>query len=371
MDTQLMRLSINSSSSSNNNDDIIINIREDSRRIGDDDSTLQELIKNDRNLVLFLMILGFHINDERNSTTTKILARTWQASLLLFGGIGFCWQTFIFGGYHLASLYEALTSSSSSSIGLFIEFGRALKTFVVPLVQISSLIYGIANVYKQLDQPVNLDIASPVLATCKRTALVFFVCMVLLIAAIDPISMTRSWYESEFVDHYDDGHLNEYGEQTYPLFVFNRFTVNIFFNLSVTCYLSVVLLFTSVTMKLICICQGNVIQIVNAKSSFELDKYMAVKQRITSLKNGTYFSSQLLTFTASINLITFIFVLWFNHYVFIKTASSNSIDDDSSSAYSVDYSAMLTHDFIQLPYLLKGTITLYYYYHNHRYNYHY
>ena len=353
-----MHLSINSSRS-NNEDDIIINIREDSRRIGNEDSTLQELIKNDRNLVLFLLVLGFHINDDRNSTTIIILARTWQFILLLFGGIGFCWQTFIYGGHHVASLYEALTSSSSSSIEIFIGFGRVLKTFIVPLAQISSLIYGITNVYKQLDQPVNLDIASPILASCKRTTIVFFICVVLFIAAIDPISMTSSWYESEFVDHYDDGHLKAYGEQTYSLFVFNRFTVNIFFNLSVACYLSVVLLFTSVTMKLICICQGDVIQIVSAKNNFELDKFMAAKQKIISMKNGTYFSSQLLTFTASINLITFIFVLWFNHYVFIKTTNSNSVDDDSSSAYSVDYSAMLTHDFIQLPYLLKGTITLY------------
>jgi hypothetical protein len=369
MDTQLMRLSINSSSSRSNNDDVIINIREDSRRIGDEDSTLKELIKNDRNLVLFLLVLGFHINDERNSTTITILARTWQFILLLFGGIGFCWQTFIYGGHHVASLYEALTSSTSKSIGIFIEFGLALKMFIVPLAQVTSLMYGVSVIYKQIDQPVNVDIASPILASCKRTTLAFFIFIALLVIIINPYTMTRNIYKDEFVDK-DDGNLSEYGEQSYPLFVFNRFTVNIFFSLSVTCYLSVVLLFKSFSMKLICTMQADAMKIINT-DKFELDKYLAVKQKIISLKNGAYFSSQLLTFTAAINVITFIFVLWFNHYVFIKTTNGNSVDDDSSSAYAVDYSAMLTHDFIQLPYLSKGTITLYYYYHYHSYKYHY
>ena len=365
-----MRLSINSSSSNNNNnDDVIINIREDSRRIGDEDSTLKELIKNDRNLVLFLLVLGFHINDERNSTTITILARTWQFILLLLGGIGFCWQTFIYGGHHVASLYEALTSSTSKSIGIFIEFGLALKMFIVPLAQVTSLMYGVSVIYKQIDQPVNVDIASPILASCKRTTIIFFVCVILLIAAIDPVSMTSSWYESEFVDHYDDGHLNEYGEQSYSLFVFNRFTVNIFFSLSVTCYLSVVLLFKSFSMKLICTMQADAMKIINT-DKFELDKYLAVKQKIISLKNGTYFSSQLLTFTAAINVITFMFLLWLNHHKYIKATNGNSYDDDNYYLH-VDYSTMLIHYFEGLSYLFKGTITLYYYYHYHSYKYHY
>ena len=99
-----------------------------SRRI--DDSTLYDLIRSDRNLVIFLMVLGYFIDDERNSYTVKIIARIWQGSLLIFGGIGFCWNTFIYGGYSLKNLYDSL-SSSSNSIGVFIHLGDMLSIFVI------------------------------------------------------------------------------------------------------------------------------------------------------------------------------------------------------------------------------------------------
>ena len=79
-----------------NSNDIENNIKDNTLRINNDNNrTLEEIIKEDRTLVLFLMVLGFYIDDDKNSIGIKILARSWQCCLLLFGGIGFVWQTFI------------------------------------------------------------------------------------------------------------------------------------------------------------------------------------------------------------------------------------------------------------------------------------
>ena len=181
---QLISINSNSSSSSinnkssssgttgnNNSNDHSSSIR----RIGDD-STLYDLISSDRSLVMFLMMLGMYIDDDNNSYAVKIIARIWQMCLLVFGGVGFCWFTFIFGGHDLVYLYKVLTSSSCKSIGVFSLLGFVLYGFIVPLVQVTSLMYGINNVYKHMHQPVNTAIVSPLLASCKRSAIVYFIC---------------------------------------------------------------------------------------------------------------------------------------------------------------------------------------------------
>jgi len=344
METQLTQLNFNINGNNDSND-------RNRRRI-DDDITLNGLITSDRSLVMFLMMLGLYIDDGRISYAVKTLARIWQMCLLVFGGIGFCWHAFIYGGHSIGYLYDELTSLTSKRIGIYIGFGDVLHDFVVPLVQVTSLMYGINNFYKHLDRPVNAAMVSPLLALCKRNALIYFTCMALLVIAIDPISMTRSWYETELVDNLDDGDLDEFGEETYSLFVFNRFTTILFFNLSITCYLSVILLFTSLTMMHINAIQEEVVSIVSASSSnFELDKYLEAKTKITSLKNGSYFSTQLLTFTAAINIICFMFQLWFYHYSFNMTRTDNNDD----YVARLNYSEVLVVDFYLLPYLLKGS----------------
>ena len=372
METQLIELNSISSSSSNSNssssnniidrnttntNSIIIDINDDStsRRIVDD-NTLQDLIRSDRSLVIFLMVLGFYIDDDRNSYTVKVLARIWQASLLVLGGIGFGWRAFIFGGHNIANLYNSMTSASSSSIGVFIDFRFVLHGFIAPVVQAASLIYGIINVYKHMDRPVNSTIILPLLASCKRSAVIFFICMALLVIAIEAIMMTHWWYDNEVVsnNNYDDGELSKFGEQTYPLYMFHRFTYGLFFNMTVACYLSVMMLFLSLTMKQINYIQEEVMTIVNAKSlsgSFELDKYLDAKGRIVKLKNASYFSAQLLTFTAAINVICFLFFLWYYHYSFIKSTSSN---DDYDDGYDQNYSGMIIYELGLIPFLLKG-----------------
>ena len=354
METQLIELSSNRLNSNSNSDSISIDINDDrsSRRIVDD-STLQDLILNDRSLVIFLMFLGFYINDERNSYVVKIIARIWQACLLLFGAIGFCWRTFVYGGHNLVYLFDVMASSSSSTIRVFIRFGFVLHDFIVPLVQVAGLIYGINNVYSRMDRPVTAIIVSPLLASCKRSAIIFFICMTILVIAINPISMTRSWYETEVFtnNNYDDGELSEFGDQTYSLYVFRRFTYSLFFNITVTCYLSVMLLFTTLTMMHINAIQKEVMTIVSTVSnSFELSRYLEAKGKIVSLKNGSYFSIQLLAFTAAVNVIAFLFQLWYLHYSVIKSVSGSNDDD----AYVNNYIGMIIYDLSLLPFLLKG-----------------
>ena len=357
MKTQLIRLTnsgssiVNNSTPDDSNDDSSNGIR----RIVDD-TTLQDLIRNDRSLVIFLMVLGFYIDDDRNSYAVKIVARIWQTSLLLFGGIGFCWDTFVYGGYYISQLYDLMTSSTSKSIGVFIYFGEVLANFIVPIVQIASLIYGIYNVNKHICQPVNGVIVSPLVASCKRSAVVYFICMALLVIAIDPIMMTHNYYEAQFIDYYDDGKLSQYGEQTYSLYVFNRFTARLFFNLSVACYLSVMLLFTSLTMMHINAIQEEVMKIVSTKSSCFLNKYLEAKRKIVSLKKGSYFSTQLLTFTAAINVISLMFRFWYFHYSYIKSSSST---DDDAYVIPLNYNNMIFSDFSQFPFLLKGNTNIY------------
>ena len=158
-----------------------------------------------------------------------------------------------------------LTSSSSKSIDVFILIGIVLYYFIVPIVQVSSVIYGINNVNKHLNQPVNAATVSPLLLSCKRSTIVYFIFMALLVVVISPMDMTHNYYDSEYIDYFNYATLTDNGQQTYSLFVFNRFTVHLFFNLSVACYLSVVLLFTSLRMMQINTIQDEIILILSTK----------------------------------------------------------------------------------------------------------
>jgi hypothetical protein len=308
-------------------------------RIGNGDGnngTLEDMIKEDRALVMFLMVLGLYIDDDRNSRGTKILARSWQCCLLVFGGIGFIWGTLIAGGYRISVLNKTLSVPTSSHIDKFIASGYVFIGFVVPLVQVTSLIYGVYNVYKQMrHRTVNAAIVSKHLASCKRTAVVYFICMALLVITIDPFTMTRSTYK----EYDDDEYLTNTGQHTYPLFAFCQFTNNLFLNLSVTCYLTVMLLFTSLSLMQIKTIQQHMIEMIDTNTLIT-DDYMDAKDEIMSLKNGSYLSAQLLTITAGINVVAFLFFMWYNSYYHI------------SGAYT--YGDMILNDFVAFPYLLKG-----------------
>ena len=113
--------------SNRNTSDIENNINDStiarsSRRIDNDNNvTLLELVREDRNLLIFLMILGYYIHDNRNTLAIKILARTWQCCLLLFGGIGFIWTSFICGGYYIRTLHRYINSTTATQLQMFIK----------------------------------------------------------------------------------------------------------------------------------------------------------------------------------------------------------------------------------------------------------
>jgi len=186
-------------------------------------------------------------------------------------------------------------------------------------------------------QAVNADIVLKHLALCKRNAMIFFICIVLLVIVIDPIYMTRSVY-----NYFDDDDYNKKtGIQTYSLFAFNVFTGNLFLSLSVTCYLTVMMLFTSLSLMQIRHLQEYVINMIDTNTLIT-DHYMDMKDKIISLKDGSYLSVQFLTITAAINVIAFMFNIWYNSYQYFESF--------------ISYGDMLFYDFSLLPFLLKGLL---------------
>ena len=190
-------------------------------------------------------------------------------------------------------------------------------------------------------QAVNVDIALKHLALCKRNAMIFFICMVLLVIVIDPIYMTRSFYNSNINNYY------LIIQRTYSLYAFNMFTGNLFLSLSVTCYLTVMMLFTSLSLKQIKHLLMYVIKMIDT-NTLVTDHYMDAKDKIISLKNGSYLSVQLLTITAAINVIAFMFIIWYSSYRYFQSLNT--------------YWQMIFFDFTVLPLLLKGYTYYYYYY---------
>jgi hypothetical protein len=185
------------------------------------------------------------------------------------------------------------------------------------------------------NQTINADIVSKHLASCQRAAVIFFICMSLLVIAIDPISMTRSFYKE--ID--DDDYLNKTGQQNYNLFAFCEFTTALFLNLAVTCYLTVMLFFTSLSLMQIKTLQEYMITMIDT-GTLLTDHYMDTKDKIISLKRGSYLSAQLLTIIAGINVICFMFVMWFESYYYINGIGT--------------YQEMIIYDLYAFPYLLKG-----------------
>ena len=96
-------------------------------------TTIEEVIKDDRGLMIFLMILGFYIRDHRNSIWITIIARFWQFILLIFGGIVFFLQFFIQGGFEIKHLHDISSNTVfGSSEEVFIAWGYVTYYLIVP-----------------------------------------------------------------------------------------------------------------------------------------------------------------------------------------------------------------------------------------------
>lgn len=326
-----------SNSSNSNSIDIDNN---DVLRI-DNDRTVEELIKEDRHLVMFLIVLGFYIDDGRNSMPVKIMSRLWQFNLLLFGGIGFVWQVFVGGGQNVKVLHNLLVSSDSTAMEIFIGWGNVLYFFIAPFVQVTSLMYGVYKVYKGMrHQTVKSNIVSKHIASSKRSALIFFIIMALFVIAIDPFFVSREFF---IVFNNNNSQADDYtskiGIRNYSIFAFNGFTTNLFLNLAVTCYLTLMLFLTSLSLKQIKTIQEYVIMMIDT-DTFSARNYLLAKDKIIMLKNGSYDSVEWLTFASAINVVSFMYILWYTKYQFMHS--------------NISLQAMVLYIFAQLPFLAKG-----------------
>jgi hypothetical protein len=164
----------------------------------------------------------------------------------------------------------------------------------------------------QLHQQTNKAITSALLNTCKRDAVIFFIFMSLLVIIIDPISITPRAY-SDFITLAFNGDGNNVGMQTYSLYVFYCVSSHISFNLMVTCYLSVLMLFISLTLAQTNVYQQGMLSHVDT-DTFKLEHYHSARDKIRNLLNDSYYSLQLATMTALVNIISFMFLLWRDHF---------------------------------------------------------
>jgi len=336
----------NNNNNDNNIGDIENNVNNDNliMRIGNDNNlTMEELIKEDKSLMLFFMILGLYIKDDSNSIGIKIIARSWQFCLLLFGCIGCIWNAFVQGITNITTLKEILSSPNSTRVDIFIGYGQVLDNFIVPLIQVLSLMYGVYIVNKEMrHQIINIDLVSKHLASCKRVTGIFFIFMFLLTIIIDTLSMTRDSYDNFTISNNDD-YLKKTGENTYPLYVFSTFTTFLFLNISVLCYLTVMMFFTSLTLKQIRDLQENLIKMIDTNTLIT-DHYMYLKEKIISLKSRSYLSALLLMITAAINVVCFMFDLWLGSYNYFNNIWS--------------YEEMIVFDLSTFPFLLKVITTI-------------
>ena len=154
--------------------------------------------------------------------------------------------------------------------------------------------------------------------------------------------MSRNFYTDIQAD-FDDKFLHQAGAYTYSLYAFNIFTSGLFFNLSLACYLSVMVFFISLVLKQINALQENIIKMID-NNTFTLTKYLEAKDNIITLRNGTYFSTELLTITAAINVIAFMFQLWSIHHYYLTK--------------NITYKEMIFYSFTLFPFLLKGKLSL-------------
>jgi hypothetical protein len=230
-------------------------------------------------------------------------------------------------------------------VNIFISVGFVFRDFIVPLLQASSLMYSMFIISKQLRQTVNSTVVSKLLGPCKRDTIIFFIAMMLLVIIINPLIINPTKYEVKFLDKDDDSVKKRLGAQSYQLYAF-RNTAFLFYNMAVTCYLSVTLLFFSLTTKQVELLQWEMIDVAQ-KRLLSMSTYRALKDKILYYQNESYYSTQVLTFTAGVNVIVLIFELWYNYYRFVTL---------SDQGYTVG--DMLTVDFTQLPFLLKGKINL-------------
>jgi len=212
-------------------------------------------------------------------------------------------------------------------------------------MQVTSLLLGMYNIKKQLQQSVNRTTTTKLLNQCKKHAIIFFTIMILLVIVIDPLSISKKTYDVNS-GGVDDDYRIKYGVQTYARYAFFQLTTNLFYNLSITCYLSIVMLFISLTLSQVKLMQNDTIISID-DDKLTCDQYMITKDKILYLQSESYLATQILTISAGINVLTFVFTVWLFHYNYKHYQNT-----------LFTYKEMLFLDFDEVPYLLKGKLII-------------
>ena len=330
---------------------------------------LWDIMKQDKTFSIFIKILGFYnpfcYYDETDSIIIKILTKLWQFLLVVMAGIGFCWVIIMNGRFNMVHFYD-------NNVSQLINFGYITYYFVTPILQVTSVFMGFTIIYAQLkyklakeDKSINLITA--LLDRCKIDSIVFFVIMVLLVILIPPIVISPSSYIADYAG-YDD-YKQAYGLETYHRFAFYNVSI-LFYNLAMTSYLSLIMLFASFQIKWIQNIQVDMITSLDFDDSLSIENYKDFKNNINKLLDGNrifvrFFRIfgingldviQFLTLTASFQVLVFLFWIYTHWYEYLQ---------NKSSQYTREY--MVKNMLLAVPYLLKGKITsvIYTYHHHH------
>ena len=158
--------------------------------------------------------------------------------------------------------------------------------------------------------------------------------MSLLVVICNPINMSISIYEKGY--HDDEPHYSE--------FLFQQITL-LFFNLATTCFLTVLMFFTSISLKHIKVFQEDVIAAIDG-DMLTCSKYISIKEKIVDVRSEFYLLIQILMITAGVNIIAFVMeaTVYYNYYTEIGYTYKDLIRS-------------LVH---MIPYLLKEIVFFFY-----------
>ena len=249
----------------NNSDDSI-------KRI--ENISYEEIFQSDRFLTTLFMFLGYYKYDKKHHIVIRSLALGWQFALLLFGSIGFCYQ-----------LTLGFVSIRISSTHLLSSIGNILYVCIIPILQVGGLMYSLYMFTQQMKQPCKINIMSGLLPLIKRDACIFFISMALLVITINPININiisyDAFYDTQFI------------LRTYSLFVFQQVTLMVF-NLAITCYLTVALIFISLVLYQVKSLQEDVINAIDS-NALTCNQYAQKKAEIIHLQTESNLSLQIVT----------------------------------------------------------------------------
>jgi len=295
-----------------------------SKRI--DDNTLLDIVKSDRSLIYFFVILGYYQYNENDHIALRILAKSWQIILLVMASIGFLLQVFLVG---TTEAYQDISKTDAVAIDV-------LYDMIIPIVQVGSLVYGMSKLRRQLHKSVYSASVPSLVSKYKKDAVIFFATMALTVLVINPININKSIYINAYSD--------VSGLRTYSVFVLQQTTL-LFYNLAITCYLTVAMLFISIALKQVELFQEDISNAMKV-DKITCEEYITAKEKINYLHSTSSLFIQVLTLSAGISVIIFILRVEAYHIEYINDV--------------ISYKVMIFQYIHMIPYLFKEIVFFYY-----------